>query len=277
MRETIRKLLQDGTNRLNASGINEAGSDCRILMAHALNISKKDLVMIDQMKTPSTDTISNFFSLIELREKSKPISQIIGYRSFWGRNFFINNNVLDPRPETETLIKQALNKDFFTVLDLGTGSGAIIISLLLETSSTVGIATDISSLALEIADKNISIYNLNDRITTVQSDWCGSINQKFDLVISNPPYIDREKTDLYDPCLSQWEPEIALFSGKNGVSAYISIAKKLSSVLKKTGVAIFEIGFDQAAVVSKIFQSEGFITSIVKDLENKDRVLEVTY
>lgn len=277
MRETIRKLLQDGTNRLNASGINEAGSDCRILMAHALNISKKDLVMIDQMKTPSTDTISNFFSLIELREKSKPISQIIGYRSFWGRNFFINNNVLDPRPETETLIKQALNKEFFTVLDLGTGSGAIIISLLLETSSTVGIATDISSLALEIADKNISIYNLNDRITTVQSDWCGSINQKFDLVISNPPYIDREKTDLYDPCLSQWEPEIALFSGKNGVSAYISIAKKLSSVLKKTGVAIFEIGFDQAAVVSKIFQSEGFITSIVKDLENKDRVLEVTY
>ena len=277
MRETIRKLLQDGTNRLNASGINEAGSDCRILMAHALNISKKDLVMIDQMKTPSTDTISNFFSLIELREKSKPISQIIGYRSFWGRNFFINNNVLDPRPETETLIKQALNKDFFTVLDLGTGSGAIIISLLLETSSTVGIATDISSLALEIADKNISIYNLNDRITTVQSDWCGSINQKFDLVISNPPYIDREKTDLYDPCLSQWEPEIALFSGKNGVSAYLSIAKKLSSVLKKTGVAIFEIGFDQAAVVSKIFQSEGFITSIVKDLENKDRVLEVTY
>ena len=277
MRETIRKLLQDGTNRLNASGINEAGSDCRILMAHALNISKKDLVMVDQMKTPSTDTISNFFSLIELREKSKPISQIIGYRSFWGRNFFINNNVLDPRPETETLIKQALNKEFFTVLDLGTGSGAIIISLLLETSSTVGIATDISSLALEIADKNISIYNLNDRITTVQSDWCGSINQKFDLVISNPPYIDREKTDLYDPCLSQWEPEIALFSGKNGVSAYLSIAKKLSSVLKKTGVAIFEIGFDQAAVVSKIFQSEGFITSIVKDLENKDRVLEVTY
>ena len=276
MNESIEILLKEAISRLSKSGIEDPVGDSRRLLAHALKVSKKDLILIDQILI-SEKIRKDFFSLIKLREGLKPVSQILGFRSFWGRDFHIDENVLDPRPETETLINQALKKKFDNVLDLGTGSGIIIITLLLERQIATGQAIDISSSALKVAAKNVKKFNLTERINIAKSNWCEGVHNKFDLIVSNPPYIDRRRNDLYDTTAISWEPEIALFANYNGLSAYFLIARQLRLVLNDTGVAIFEIGYDQGLKVSKIFQNEGYRTSVFKDLTNKDRVIEVTF
>jgi release factor glutamine methyltransferase len=276
MNDSINILLKEAICRLRNSGIEDPAGDSRKLLAHALRISKKDLIMINQASI-TEEIKANFISFIELREDLKPVSQILGFRSFWGRDFYIDENVLDPRPETETIINQALKRKFNKVLDLGTGSGIIIITLLLERQSSLGQAVDISNSALSVAAKNIKKFNLEDRVSIINSNWCEGVNEKFDLIVANPPYIDRSRSDQYDQSIISWEPEIALFSNKNGFGAYLAIAQQLRLVLKDTGVAIFEIGYDQALKVSRIFQNEGFRTSVFKDLSNKDRVIEVTF
>ena len=276
MNKSIKILLKEAISRLSKSGIEDPVGDSRRLLAHALKVSKKDLILIDQILI-SEEIRKDFFSLIKLREGLKPVSQILGFRSFWGRNFHIDENVLDPRPETETLINQALKKKFDNVLDLGTGSGIIIITLLLEREIATGQAIDISHSALKVAAKNVKKFNLTERVNIAKSNWCEGIDSKFDLIVSNPPYIDRRRNDLYNTTAISWEPEIALFANYNGLGAYLLIAQQLRLVLKDTGVAIFEIGYDQGLKVSKIFQNEGYRTSVFKDLTNKDRVIEVTF
>ena len=276
MNESIEILLKEAISRLSKSGIEDPVGDSRRLLAHALKVSKKDLILIDQILI-SEKIRKDFFSLIKLREGLKPVSQILGFRSFWGRDFHIDENVLDPRPETETLINQALKKKFDNVLDLGTGSGIIIITLLLERQIATGQAIDISNSALKVTAKNIKKFNLDDRVSIINSNWCEGIHNKIDLIVANPPYIDRHRNELYDQSLISWEPEIALFSNNNGLGAYLVIAQQLKHVLKDTGAAILEIGWDQALTVSKIFQNEGYQTSVFKDLSNQDRVIEVTF
>ena len=229
------------------------------------------------MKTIKPDILANFYSQIELRRELKPVSQILGYRSFWGRDFFINEKVLDPRPETEEIIHHALNEEFDSVLDLGTGSGILIITLALERRHITGFGVDISRSALSQAKKNIVKYNLCKRIKLIESNWCQKINSKFDLVVGNPPYIDQAKTNDYQETLNKWEPEIALFAQNSGVGAYVIIAQQLKSILNPKGVAIFEIGYDQHLKVAKIFKQEGFQTTVYKDLSQKDRVIKVTF
>ena len=276
MNDLISILLKEAICRLRNSGIRDPVGDSRKLLAHALGISKKDLIMVEPASI-SEEIRADFISLIELREGSKPVSQILGFRSFWGRDFHINENVLDPRPETETIINRALKRKFEKVLDLGTGSGIIIITLLLERQSAIGQAVDISNSALKVAAKNIKKFNLHDRVSILNSNWCEGVHDKFDLIVANPPYIDRNRNDQYDQSIISWEPEIALFSNNKGLGAYLEIAQQLRFVLKDTGVAIFEIGYDQALKVSKIFQNEGYQASVFKDLANKDRVIEVTF
>ena len=276
MNNSINILLKEAICRLRDSGIKDPVGDSRTLLAHAMRISKKDLIMMNQASI-TEEIKANFFSFIELRKDLKPVSQILGFRSFWGRDFYIDENVLDPRPETETIITHALKRKFNKVLDLGTGSGIIIITLLLERQSSLGQAVDISNPALSVAVKNIKKFNLDDRISVINSNWCEGVHEKFDLIVANPPYINRSRNDQYDQSISSWEPEIALFSNKNGFGAYLAIAQQLRLVLKDAGVAIFEIGYDQALKVSRIFQNEGFRTSVFKDLSNKDRVIEVTF
>lgn len=276
MSDPVQELIQEAVIRLKVPGIENPQGDAKRILAHTLGVQKKDLFLVNFSRISSSIVIS-FFSQIEVRRKLKPVSQIIGYRTFWGRDFLVNEHVLDPRPETEEVIYHALNEEFNSVLDLGTGSGILMITLALERKHIRAVGADISDTALSQANKNIEKFNLCNRIELVQSNWCTNVKSKFDLVVGNPPYIDPEKTDDFHPTLSKWEPEIALFSQDSGVAAYTIIARQLKSVLNSKGVAIFEIGYDQYPKVSNIFKQEGYQTAVFKDLSQKDRVIKVTF
>jgi len=276
MRNLVQELIGDAIIRLKVPGIDDPYGDSMRILAHVLEVRKQDLLIMD-LNSISPNLLANFSSKIELRRNLKPVSQIIGYRTFWGRDFFINEAVLDPRPETEEIIYHALNESFNSVLDLGTGSGILIITLALERKEIEAVGVDISETALYQAKKNIEKFNLINRIKLVQSNWCEKIKSKFDLVVGNPPYIDLAKTDDFHPTLGKWEPKIALFSDDSGVGAYTIIAQQLKSVLNRTGLAIFEIGYDQYPKVSNIFKQQGYKTAVFKDLSNKDRVIKVTF
>jgi release factor glutamine methyltransferase len=276
MNKTYAQILLIAAKKLEKIGISSSISDSKKILAGIMGISKEKLVLLDSEIIPQSIKVK-FFQKINLRKQFQPVSQIIGYRSFWGRNFFINEKVLDPRPETEELIYHALKKDFSNVLDLGTGSGIIIITLLLENTLATGIGVDIDFKALKVAKKNSNVFAVEKRIDFVHSDWCEQIDEKFDLVISNPPYININERDQYDLNLAKWEPYHALFSKSGGLAAYVIIAKQLENVLKKSGLALFEIGHTQAQLVSQIFTNEGYKVEVFKDMSEKDRVIKVTF
>ena len=276
MSDPVQELIQKAIIRLKVPGIENPQGDAKRILAHTLGVQKKDLFLLDFSRI-SPDMVISFFSQIEVRRKLKPVSQIMGYRTFWGRDFLVNEHVLDPRPETEEIIYHALNEEFNSVLDLGTGSGILMITLALERKHIRAVGADISDTALSQANKNIKKFNLCNRTELIQSNWCANVKSKFDLVVGNPPYIDPEKTEDFHPTLSKWEPEIALFAQNSGVGAYVIIAQQLKSILNPKGVAIFEIGYDQHLKVSKIFKQEGFQTTVYKDLSQKDRVIKVTF
>jgi release factor glutamine methyltransferase len=276
MSKTYAQVLSIASKELKKIGIDNSIGDSKKILAHIMGISKEKLLLLDPEIFPKS-VESKFFEMINLRKQYQPVSQIIGYRSFWGRDFFINNKVLDPRPETEELIYLALKSEFSNVLDLGTGSGAIIITLLLENTSATGVGVDIDWEALKVAKTNSKKFGVRKRINFLQSDWCESVTEKFDLVISNPPYVDINEKDQYDPHLVKWEPYHALFSESGGALAYHIIAKQLKKVMQRSGLALFEIGHSQASVVRIIFTNEGFKAEVFKDMSGKDRVIKVTF
>ena len=276
MNKTYAQVLLIAAKKLKRIGINDPIGDSKKILAHIMGISKEKLILLEPEIFPKSIKVK-FFEKINSRKQLQPVSQIIGHRSFWGRDFFINKKVLDPRPETEELIYHALKKEFSNVLDLGTGSGVVIITLLLENTSATGIGVDIDLEAIKVAKKNSNIFSVETRIDFVQSDWCEQINEKFDLVVSNPPYININERDQYDTNLAKWEPYHALFSESGGFAAYEIIAKQLKNVLKKSGLALFEIGHTQAQLVNQIFANEGYKVKSFKDISGKDRVIKVTF
>ena len=276
MSKTYAQVLSIASKELKKIGINNSIGDSKKILAHIMGISKEKLLLLDPEIFPKS-VESKFFEMINLRKQYQPVSQIIGYRSFWGRDFFINNKVLDPRPETEELIYLALKSEFSNVLDLGTGSGVIIITLLLEDTSATGVGVDIDWEALKVAKTNSKKFGVRKRINFLQSDWCESVTEKFDLVISNPPYVDINEKNQYDLHLVKWEPYHALFSEAGGTMSYYIIAKQLKKVMQRSGLALFEIGHSQASVVRIIFTNEGFKAEVFKDMSGKDRVIKVTF
>ena len=276
MSKTYAQVLSIASKELKKIGIDNSIGDSKKILAHIMGISKEKLLLLDPEVFPKS-VESKFFEMIDLRKQHQPVSQIIGYRSFWGRDFFINNKVLDPRPETEELIYLALKSEFSNVLDLGTGSGVIIITLLLENTSAIGVGVDIDLEALKVAKTNSKKFAVRKRINFLQSDWCESVTEKFDLVISNPPYVDINEKDQYDAHLVKWEPYHALFSEAGGTMVYYIIAKQLKKVMQRSGLALFEIGHSQASVVRIIFMNEGFKAEVFKDMSGKDRVIKVTF
>ena len=276
MSKTFADILSIAAKELKKVGLDNSIGDSKKILAHIMGISKEQLLLLDPEVFPKSVELK-FFEMIGWRKQHQPVSQIIGYRSFWGRDFFINNKVLDPRAETEELIYHALQKNFSNVLDLGTGSGAIIITLLLENTSAIGVGVDIDLEALKVAKTNSKNFSVRKRINFFQSNWCEGVTEKFDLVISNPPYIDINEKDQYDSHLVRWEPYHALFSESGGTAAYHVIAKQLKKVMIKSGLALFEIGHSQAPMVSVIFTNEGFKAEVFKDMSGKDRVIKVTF
>jgi len=274
--ETVADTLTRATMMLSAAGIDGPDRDARVLLAHVMNIDQASL-MARMNDTLPQSALYGMDRVVAVRSLHQPVSHITGKRGFWNHEFMVNSDVLDPRPDTETLVAAALEQPFSNVLDLGTGSGAIILSLLAESPQAMGVATDISAKALDVARRNAGRIGVADRVKFTEANWFEGVSGRFDLIVSNPPYIAESEMAGLAPEVRDWEPHLALTPGVDGLEAYRHIAEGLKTALSPKGRALFEIGYRQAVDVSEIFTNAGFTQlKVIKDLSGHDRVIAVT-
>lgn len=272
----IYKVLAEASNELKEISGSNSIREARILLEFVLKNQEK---FLNTNHNISNNDFIIFQRLIKKRLKFQPISQIIGERYFWKNKFFINSDVLDPRPDTETLIEHTLSfGSFLNILDLGTGSGCIILSLLDEYNAAMGIGVDKSKKALNVAQKNAELLNLNDRVKFQLGNWCDGLDNKFDLIVSNPPYISEKEILGLSNDVINWEPRIALTPEGDGLGAYKNIINGVKNILIPNGRIIFEIGHAQGNEVSNLLKNNNFKEiNIVKDINNKDRVVSALW
>jgi len=258
---------------LTAAGIESPKQDALVLLAHVMDVDQSAVLARLQEPLPPS-ALYGMDRVIAVRSLRQPVSHIVGKRGFWNHEFMVNSDVLDPRPDTETLVAAALEQPFDTVLDLGTGSGAIILSLLAERPQAMGVATDISAKALDVAQRNAGRIGVADRVQFKESDWFAQVNGRYDLIVSNPPYISAAEMQALAPEVRDWEPHLALTPGGDGLEAYRRIAEGLAAALSPGGRAFMEIGYRQAIDVSDIFTKAGFTQpEVLQDLAGHDRVI----
>ena len=268
--------VQDGIARvleyLKAKGIDSAALDARLIVAKGLGIERSRLTL--HMRDDFSEVqLAEAMQLAEERARHRPMSHLLGGREFYGRRFEVNGDVLDPRPETESLIAEALTKPFKTLLDLGTGSGAIAVTLLAERPNATGSATDLSSQALDVAKRNAQAHNVLSRLHFAESDWFSAVEDTFDLIVSNPPYIALSEMPSLAPELS-YEPRMALTDEADGLSTYRTIARSAPAHLSQTGWLMVEIGWQQGPDVAALFEDAGLCNvAVLPDLDGRDRVV----
>lgn len=271
---TIATALARATERLEAAGIVGAGHDARILLAEALRVERMRLALEPERNLSGAEQ-AMFDVLVARRLAREPVSRIVGRRLFWDRMFTITADVLDPRPETEVLITTALEgaaPERF--LDLGTGSGIIAVSLLAEWPGASAVATDLSPSALKVARTNAEAHGVSDRLTLLESDWFAAVDGRFDLIVSNPPYIAAKELALLAPEVRDHDPAMALTPGGDGFSAYHAITEGAAEHLTPGGRLIVEIGARQGNKVAAIFKRAGFERVRVRqDFDRRDRVV----
>ena len=265
--------VSEAVEKFVSKGIDNSNIDARILMASVLKVSLYETSFLFN-NFLTDEQIDLFSKAVERRLARIPVSHILGYRDFFDHRFIVTSDVLDPRPETEHLVEEALKKNFQNVLDLGTGSGCIILSLLAKKAGSRGLGVDVSKTAINIAKKNAVQMSLQRRVEFKVSDWFSNIkHQKFDLIVSNPPYIHPEKIRFLAPELKH-EPLLALTDNKDGLDSYRNIARVAPSFLQSSGHLILEIGFDQEFAVTKILNLNGFQDiKVTCDLNGRQRVI----
>jgi release factor glutamine methyltransferase len=267
------EALRAALPRLQTAGIERAGRDLRLLLAFAIGIPPDRLTLV--LHDPLSDAAAvRFEAAVQARVSRQPVSQIVGGRQFWGRWFRVTPDVLDPRPETETLIAAALDGTFSRVLDLGTGSGAILITLLAERRLATGTGVDLSEKALSVAAANAASLAVADRAIFLQSDWLRAVSGTFDLVVSNPPYIAEAEMPGLAPEVLQWEPRLALTPGGDGLAAYRSILRDIRLVLTPPGRVLLETGAGQGDAVAALCRAAGLrAVTVLQDIDGRDRVV----
>jgi release factor glutamine methyltransferase len=270
-------LLAKGVRQLNDAGVPDAPRDARRLLAHAVGVEAGRLTLI--LPEPVTqEAEARFAALLQRRAGREPVSHLLGYREFYGRRFKVTRNVLDPRPETEILIEVALQDAFASVIDLGTGSGCILLTLLAEMPEARGVGTDLSEDACRVAEDNMHALDLGERAAILRTSWADGIEGQVDLVVSNPPYIGLEEMDGLSPEVHDHEPHMALTDGGDGLSAYREISQQAAGLLRVGGRLIVEIGPTQAVAVAQMFADNGFEkVRVIQDLDGRDRVVSGEY
>ena len=271
------EIIFEGSKILKLNNIKSFNLDSELLLSSILKIDRLDLILNLEKKIKNNET-KIFFDFIERRKKNEPIAYITGYKEFWKNKFKINNDVLIPRPDTETLVEQVLNEINFKskkkILDIGTGSGCIIISILNERKKCTGIGIDISKNAIKLAKYNAKIQHLKNRIKFFNTDIDNFNFDKYDFIVSNPPYIKLNEISCLDRDVRYYEPKIALSGGIDGLSKIRLVISKSSKLLKKSGKLFLEIGSTQAREVLKILQLYGFYNNrVIKDLGKKNRCI----
>ena len=272
----IQSALKKGQSILIDNNIISAKLDSEILMSQAIRKNKKFIILNLHKEIKKRD-LDYFDNLIQERAKSKPIAQIIKKKDFWKYEFIVNNNVLIPRPDTEILIEQALklvkNKNRLQILDIGIGSGCILMSILKEKKNFIGTGIDISNKSLQISKVNGQKLRINNRLRLFKSNIDNFNTGKYDLIVSNPPYIKKSNLKCLEKDIG-FEPKQALDGGLDGLSEIRKVINKSSELIKRSGHFIIEIGFDQKNKVKRILRDKGFyIKKTVKDLSNHDRCI----
>lgn len=264
-------LLPAAIARLRAAGVADPARDARLLLAHAMGIAADRLLLGLGDPLPA-GAEARFALLIEARAARQPVSQLIGQRDFYGRRFRVTPDVLDPRPETETLIEAALTAPFARVLDLGTGSGAIVLTLLAERAEASGVGVDLSQAALAVAKGNATALELGGRATFLHSDWFSEVDGRFDLIVANPPYIAAAEMADLAPEVRDWEPHLALTPGGDGLDAVRRIVAGAGAHLRPGGRILIEIGPTQGGAAIDLLQRAGFYAAkVICDLDGRAR------
>ena len=276
----IYSAILEGTKILKSNSIYSANIDSEILMAKAINKDKK-YILLNLDKKLKDQNLMTFKKLIKERSYRKPVAYLINKKSFWNSEFFVNKHTLIPRPDTELLIESTLNfvknKNKLQVLDIGTGSGCILLSILKEKKNFYGTGIDISKDTLNICKINAVNLDVSNRLKLFKTDVDKFIIGKYDLIISNPPYINKNKIKYLDLDVAKYEPLLALDGGLDGLSEIRKVINKSSELIKKNGKFILEIGFDQKNKVINLLKRNGFYINIIrKDFANKDRCIICT-
>lgn len=268
-----RAALRAAIARLTAAGVDDPAGDARRLLEHAGGIAPGMLSVRLADGLPEA-ALAAFEALIARRAERAPVSQLTGRRSFWGRDFIVTPDVLDPRPETESLVAEALSAPFSRVLDLGTGSGCILLTLLAERPHATGLGVDLSEAALAVARRNAAALGLDGRVELIRSDWFRAVAGRFDLIVSNPPYIAADEMAGLAPEVRDHEPRAALTDGADGLSAYRVLAAGAPVHLAPGGRILLEIGWQQGPAVAAILRQAGLEeVRILPDLDGRDRVV----
>ncbi len=276
----LEKAICKASLKLREQNIKSYKLDCEILMAKIIGKTREFVIVNSNQKLKDTNLI-DFEKLVEKRLKGEPIAYLIGKKSFWKYEFEINKKTLIPRPDTELIIEQTLKifskKTNINFLDIGVGSGCIILSILKEKKNFFGTGIDISKECIKITQMNANKFRVNNRIKLFKTDVDNFNLGKYDLIISNPPYIKKLDLKYLEKDVVCFEPKIALNGGLAGISEIRKVIMKSSELIKKKGKLILEIAFDQKYEVKKLLKENGFyINSIVKDLANKDRCIVST-
>lgn len=261
MSDTLRELIKRASEHLATRGIETAALDARLLLQTASGLRHEEIVAEPDLIL-SADVTAHFWSLIERRSAFEPVSRILGNREFFGRSFRVTADVLDPRADTETLIGAVLalakGKGPLRILDLGTGSGAIAVTLLAELPGTAAVASDLSAAALEVAKGNAEALGVANRVSFVQANWFDGVDGQFDLIVSNPPYIPLGDIAGLAADVREFDPPKALDGGPDGLEAYRRIASGAGGHLAPKGHVILEIGAGQENAVNDLFRGQGF-------------------
>ncbi len=281
MASTLARLVSESRDRLTAAGIEHAALDARHLISGLLGLSLTDVVTRGRDVVSEAD-IARVGAAVERRIAREPVYRILGEREFFGLPLKLSRETLEPRPDTETLVDRMIPylrrtvaaKGSCRILDLGTGTGAIVLALLANVPDARGTATDISDDALATARANAEALGLSERFQALSSNWFEKVEGRFDAIVSNPPYIRSSVVAELEPEVRLHDPAAALDGGDDGLDAYRAIALHAGHHLETNGVIGLEIGFDQREAVTALFHAENFrLREEAKDLGGNDRVL----
>jgi len=273
----IENILDKASKQLNSLNINNANLDCEVLLSNTISKDREYLIL-NLKQNLDKKYIDFFYNLIERRKKGEPVAYLINKKEFWKETFYVNKDVLIPRPDTEHLIEEVIKytdqDSKLHILDIGTGSGCILLSILSERKKFNGTGIDISKKSINISRYNAKKLKLNNRTKFYVSDVDNFLIGKYDIVISNPPYIENLSLKYLDRDVINFEPKLALDGGKDGFSEIIKVINKSSALIKKNGVFVLEIGYNQKNKAIQMLKNKGFyIKKVLKDYSKNDRCI----